>query len=56
MKAARTVGLQISLFPSGTKMFHRLLSTLGGEMLCFGVVSTKKSESELNYVGSLILK
>lgn len=29
---------------------------LGGDMLCFGVFITKKSESELNYVGSLILK
>lgn len=56
VKTASTVCLQIFLFPSGTKTFHSLLSALGGEMLCFGVVITKKSDSELSYAGFLVLK
>lgn len=55
-KAARMASLLLSQFPSGTKKSHRLLSTLGGRMLCFWVVTAEKPESELSYVVSFTLK
>lgn len=55
-KAARMASLLLSQFPSGTKKSHRLLSTLGGGMLCFWVVTAEKPESELSYVVSFTLK
>lgn len=56
VKAASTACLQIFPVSFGDKDAPQSSVHSGGEMLCFGVVITKKSESELSYAGFLILK